>query len=155
MGGIKKLIDLYAYQRKNDQVLFLLLQRADDKIYSGQWRMIGGKVHNDEFRWQTALRELEEETGLIPKKYWVVPTVNHFYESKTDQIHLIPAFASEIPANARITLDDEHKMHKWVTIDEIPSYIFWPEQVRIFRLISELVINDKILPDWTIDTDDT
>ncbi len=155
MSGKKKLIDLYAYQRKNNHVFFLLLKRADNKIYSGQWRMIGGKVKNDESRWEATIRELKEETGVKPKNYWAVPTLNHFYEPKSDQIHLIPAFAAELESDSPVKLDDEHKSFKWVTIDQIPSYIFWPEQVRIFKLIHEFVINDKILPDWKIDTDFT
>jgi dihydroneopterin triphosphate diphosphatase len=155
MSGKKKLIDLYAYRRKNDQLLFLLLKRAEKKIYSGQWRMIGGKVKTEELHWQAAIRELKEETKLTPVRFWSVPTLNHFYEPQTDQIHLIPAFAAEVPNDSSVKLDDEHKMYKWVTIDEITSYIFWPEQVRIFHMIQEFVINDKILPDWIIDTDFT
>ena len=34
------------------------------KVYGGQWRMIGGKIKENELAWQAALREFDEETGL-------------------------------------------------------------------------------------------
>ena len=155
MGSTKQLIDLYVYRKEKNHVYFLLMQRAKEKIYSGQWRMIGGKTQEGEKRWQTALRELKEETGLTPDLFWTVPTLNHFYEPESDQTHLIPAFAAEVAGNSEITLNDEHVTFKWLPIGDIPSYLYWPEQVRIIHCINELVINDKLLTDWIIETDHT
>ncbi|MGF1670420.1 MAG: NUDIX domain-containing protein, partial [Balneolaceae bacterium] len=90
----KKLIDVYPYKIIDGKPQFLLLKRSRDKIYEGQWRMIGGKVEQNETYWQAALRELAEETKLKSNRFWSVPTVNHFYESSSDQIHLIPAFGA-------------------------------------------------------------
>ncbi len=149
----KKLIDLYAYQKRERSVSFLLLRRSKDKIYSHQWRMIGGKVKKNELRWQTALRELKEETGLNPQLFWSVPTLNHFYEYQTDQIHLIPAFAAEIISESQVTLNSEHSDFKWVNSKETDQYIIWPEQKRIIACISNIVTQDQILPDWIIDFD--
>lgn len=155
MGSTKKLIDLYVYRKENHRIYFLLLQRSKEKIYSGQWRMIGGKTLEGEKRWQTALRELKEETGLIPDLFWTVPTLNHFYEPESDQTHFIPAFAAKVSGDSEIKLNDEHVAFKWLPVGDIPSYIYWPEQVRIIHCINELVINDKLLTDWIIETDHT
>lgn len=154
-ADIKKLIDLYVYQKEGGGISFLLLKRSKDKIYSNQWRMIGGKVKKNELRWKAALRELNEETGLVPDLFWSVPTLNHFYEHKTDQIHLIPPFAAEISGESTVTLNSEHSDFVWVKSDAADQYIIWPEQKRIINCISNIVTNDQILPDWIINFDYT
>ena len=150
---MKKLIDLYPYKIINGKPAFLLLKRSAGKIYANQWRMIGGKVHDNETYWQAALRELGEETGHRPVKFWAVPTINQFYEATNDQIHQIPAFAAELNSAMEIILDEEHSESEWIYHHEADLYLHWPEQIRIIGLIHQLIISNKILPDWIISTD--
>jgi len=148
----KKLIDVYPYRINGKNVEFLILKRSSKKIYANQWRMIGGKVEEEETFWQAALRELKEEISEKPSSFWTVPSVNSFYEHKTDTIHQIPAFAAKIEwTDERIKLDDEHSGYLWVKADQINEYIHWPEQKRLIRLINDILINQQILPEWIID----
>lgn len=147
---MKKLIDVYAYRMKGGIPEFLLFLRSAKKIYAHQWRMIAGKVKEGEQYWEAALRELKEETGLIPDEFWVIPSVNTFYETKTDQIHQIPAFAVALDHEVIPELDDEHTKYRWISIDELDSYLSWPEQKRLIRLTYNLLVNDQILPEWRI-----
>lgn len=146
----KKLIDLYPYRIKNNNVEFLLFKRSSGKIYEGQWRMIGGKVKPEETRWQAALRELKEETGLQPLHFWSVPSINQFYEHSSDTIHSIPAFAAEIDASAGISLDDEHSEYMWINPDNASDFIQWPEQIRLIKLTNQLINTNRILEDWRV-----
>src|SRR5690625_5853514 len=98
--GDKRLVDLYPYHIKSGEPEFLMMKRAAGKIYEGQWRMVGGKVQDDETYWQAALRELDEETSLPVIKIWTVPSLNHFYETKTDYILLISSFSHAISNEA-------------------------------------------------------
>lgn len=148
----KKLIDVYPYRINGKNVEFLILKRSSKKIYANQWRMVGGKVEDGETFWQAALRELNEEISEKPSSFWTVPSVNSFYEHKTDTIHQIPAFAAKIEwTDERIKLDDEHSGYLWVKADQINEYIHWPEQKRLIRLINDILINHQILPEWIID----
>ncbi|MBO6524334.1 MAG: NUDIX pyrophosphatase [Balneolaceae bacterium] len=147
---MKKLIDVYAYRMKGGIPEFLLFLRSAKKIYAHQWRMIGGKVEEGEKYWEAALRELREETGLQPHEFWTIPSVNTFYEAKTDKIHHIPAFAVSLDDEVIPELDDEHTEYRWISIDELDSYLSWPEQKRLIRLTYNLLVNDQILPEWRI-----
>lgn len=150
---MKKLIDVYPYRKQENNIEFLLLKRASKKIYAHQWRMVGGKVESDEFYWQAGLRELKEELDITPITYWAVPSLNGFYEAKTDTIHHIPAFAAQLDWDStnKITLDEEHSRFLWVKASDIESYIHWPEQKRLIQLINELLTNQQILPEWIIE----
>ncbi len=147
---MKKLIDLYPYRLVNGGPEFLILKRAKGKVYQGQWRMIGGKVKEGEKYWQAALRELSEETGYTPVKFWTIPSVNQFYEASTDTIHTIPAFAAQISVDQKITLDGEHTEAKWIYSEKVENHILWPEQRRLIRLTNEILTSDQISEDWLI-----
>lgn len=147
---MKKLVDVYVYRIVKGEPQFLLFLRSAKKIYAHQWRMIGGKVQEEEKYWETALRELMEETGLTPDMFWTIPSVNTFYEAKIDQIHHIPAFAVELSVEKTPTLDAEHTEHRWISINELDSYLHWPEQKRLIRITYDLLVNEKILPEWQI-----
>lgn len=150
---MKKLIDAYPYRVRNGKPEFLILKRSEKKIYANQWRMVGGKVKDGEKYFEAALREIKEETGLKPVKFWTVPSVNRFYEAATDCIYTIPGFAAEVDYDAHPDLDDEHSGYKWVHINAVASYIKWPEQRRLMNLIHEIltVQSFEILPEWLID----
>ncbi len=150
---MKKLIDVYIYRIKATVPEFLLLKRATNKIYANQWRMVGGKVEEGEAYWEAAQRELKEETGFNPVSFWVIPSVNTFYEAKTDQIHQIPAFAAEVSLNDEPELDAEHTHFTWVSIGQLDEFLAWPEQKRLIRTATDIIVNNQILPEWIIESE--
>lgn len=146
----KKLIDVYPYRYVDNELEFLLFKRASGKIYHNQWRMIGGKVKENETYWQGALREFYEETGLKPVKFWTIPSVNTFYEHSTDIIHQIPAFAIQVGDGDEPELNDEHIEFAWLPQEKAIGKILWPEQKRLIKLTHTIVTTDQILDDWLV-----
>ena len=147
---MQKLIDCYPYRRIESTLEYLILQRSGSSSYAGQWRIVTGKVEEQETHYHAALRELEEETGLEVRLLWSVPTVNSFYEPGEDLIMQAVPFAAECGAGATVKLDSEHSRLKWITIDKIEIYIQWPEQARIMKMIHRLLNENQLLDDWII-----
>lgn len=147
---MSRLVDVYPYSKEHNKVNLLIFKRTDEVVYPNQWRMIGGKVQDKETFYEAALRELDEETGLNPETFWTLPSVNQFYDPKSDSVRTIPAFASEVNPKDTITLNHEHSEYQWITKDEIEHYIVWPEQRRLMKLLVNIVTANEILEEWII-----
>ena len=135
-----RVVDVYPYQMDGSRCEWLVLRRASDRTYAGQWRMVGGKIHLGETAWQAALRELAEETGFARghglAAFWALPSVNTFYEWQRDAVSLTPAFAAKVTGDPQ--LDAEHDAFEWLSADEAVSRLAWPEQRRLLTLASGL-----------------
>jgi len=149
--NILKVIDVYPYKRDENEIKFLLCLRKMTKVYGGQWRMIGGKIKENELAWQAALREFKEETQMSPKIFWCVPTLNTYFDFKRNELMQIPAFAIEVDSKSEPILDDEHSECVWIVIDQLDKFPIWPEQERIIRVIHEIISRDQIVNDWIVD----
>jgi dATP pyrophosphohydrolase len=143
-----RVVDVYPYRDTSVNPEFLLLRRAPDAPYAGQWRMVGGKIEADEAAWKTGLREVKEETGRSPIRFWTLPSVNAFYEWQHDRVNLAPAFAAELDGDP--TLDDEHDAFVWRPAREAARQVDWPEQQRLLRLTDRL-LRDGVPPSLIID----
>ena len=135
-------VDVYPYRTEADgATLWLVLRRAAGRSDAGRWRMVGGKIHDGEAAWQTAFRELAEETGWLPEAglldLWALPSVNVFYEPLADRLVLAPAFAAHVEGDP--VLDAEHDAWAWLPVDAAADRLRWPEQARILRLAARLV----------------
>ena len=80
-----RVIDAYIYCYNKDKLSFLILKRSKTKIYEHLWQGVAGKIEKGETASQTAIRELKEETGLVPYRMFVADHVSTFYESNFDQ----------------------------------------------------------------------
>ena len=146
-----RVVDVYPYRMAaGGGYEFLVLRRTPGHVYAGQWRMVGGKIDEDETAWQAALRELGEETGCTPVRTWALPSVNHFYDWRRDTVALIPAFAAELAADAAVTLCDEHDTSAWLPAAEAAARLSWPEQQRLLLLTAELLERGGIPPELDV-----
>ncbi|MEM9998419.1 MAG: NUDIX domain-containing protein [Bacteroidota bacterium] len=147
-----RVVDVYPYCLTGAEPAFLLLRRALGVRYAGQWRMVGGKIEEGEAAHETARRELREETSLVPRRMWTVPSVNTFYEAAADRVTIAPAFAAEVDRDP--VLDDptgaEHDAFAWLAPEEAAARLVWPEQQRLLLLCADLLRRNAVLDEWAV-----
>ncbi|HOI30169.1 MAG TPA: NUDIX domain-containing protein [Melioribacteraceae bacterium] len=121
------LIEAHVFRKQNDGIEFLLLKRSENENYGGIWQMVTGSIDEGEKAYDTALREIKEETGLTPEKLWVVPNVNSFYSPEKDALFMIPVFAALVNNDA-VVISSEHSEYQWVDKEKAKSLLAWNGQ---------------------------
>lgn len=97
--------------------------------------MVQGSIEPGEKAYETAARELHEETGLKPLRLFQASYVNRFYLAATDQIILSPVFCAEV--DGEVTLNEEHTDHEWVSFEEAQSRYPWPGQKKSIAICKQ------------------
>lgn len=131
------MIEVHVFRRKKNGIEFLLLKRAKNEIYPGLWQMVSGKIKKAEQAHITALREIKEETGLVPLNIWAAPNINSFYFPKGDYISFLPVFAAEVHAKSSVLISEEHSAFKWVDGRHAKKLLAWPGQGKSVDIIME------------------
>jgi dATP pyrophosphohydrolase len=134
------LVEVHLFRIENNELQFLLLKRSVHKIYPGLWQMVSGHIKKGETAVQTALRELQEETGFKPFRLWVAPNINSFYSPDEDSVSIIPVFAAQVKDN-NVLISDEHSEFKWVNSEKAKTFLAWEGQRRSVDIIKEYITN--------------
>ncbi len=95
----------------------LLVRRAGAYLH-GVWSYVAGHVEAGETGWQAALRELREETGVLPVTLHATSFCEQFYSAQDDGIELVPAFVARVADDIAVRLNGEHSAFRWATLDE-------------------------------------
>ncbi|NOX18489.1 MAG: NUDIX domain-containing protein [Chlorobi bacterium] len=136
------LVEVHVFKRTEDGIKFLLLKRNEKDSYGGVWQMVTGRIEENEKAFQTALREVKEETGLNPIKLWSAPNVNSFYSAERDAILFIPVFIAEVDGKASASVSFEHSELKWVTSQEAREMLIWKGQRSSVEIICEYLTKE-------------
>ena len=142
MKLISNLIEAHIFRESKNGIEFLLLKRSEGQPYPGLWQMVTGKIKSNEKAYQTALREIKEETGLTPVQFWVAPTVNSFYEPIGENICLIPVFAARVESD-KIKLSSEHTEYQWVDKSAAQKLLAWEGQRKAVQIIEDYFLSEK------------
>jgi dihydroneopterin triphosphate diphosphatase len=124
--------------------MFLLLRRSSAYL-RGTWQMVSGGVENGEKAYQTAIREVREETGLTVDRLYCADAVETFYMKTTDKIQCVPVFVAFIDSlNAEVRLSlNEHDDYEWVAYDVALDRLVFAEQKRVLAHIqTNFILND-------------
>ena len=141
MNIISNLIEAHIFREKNGKLEFLLLKRSPEQYYPNIWQMVSGKIKENETAFNTALREIKEETNLTPEKFWVAPTVNSFYAPDKDYICLLPVFAAKVKYDCEVILSKEHVEYKWLSPEEAKNLLAWDGQRKFVDVIVDYFLN--------------
>jgi len=108
--------------------------------------MVSGRIEHGEKGWEAALREIKEETGLTPDRFYSANTLEAFYEVNQNCINLIPVFVGFIDTGKEVQLSHEHSEYKWITADEAKDYLVFSHQEDMLRTIERLFVRSKPNP---------
>jgi len=136
-------IAAYICKIENETAYFLLIRRCG-KFLNGNWQMVSGKIEKGETAWQAALREIKEETNLVPEKLYSADWVERFYEANQNCINLVPVFVAFVKEPLEVKLSPaEHDAFKWVTKAEMMKGLEFRSQKDALNHIDTYFIKNK------------
>lgn len=149
MSKIKvRVVDCYVFNLVDNVPEYLILKRNKNKIYEHLWQGVAGKIEKDEKAWQTAIRELKEETGLDPSNIFIADHVSRFYETKGDRVNLVPVFGIEVNSKD-VILSDEHVDFKWVHYADARNTLVWNGQKKGLEVINDMILSNDERMRWS------
>jgi dATP pyrophosphohydrolase len=102
--------------------------------------MISGGIESGETAPQAALREIQEETGLIPQALYSADAVETFYMQNNDKITFVPVFVAFVE-NLKVSLSPkEHDAYEWLLFENARDRLVWAEQRRIICHIHDTCV---------------
>ena len=141
-------VEVYLFRRTLRRVEFLLLRRSPTRrTLPGVWQPVTGKRHVRERMLAAAIREVREETGFTPARWWALETMTIYPDAMRDRILALPLFAAEVSSSARVKLSREHDDAKWTTLADAARRVLWESQRRGFEAVRREVLTDARLAD--------
>ncbi len=123
-------MDTYALRGAGRELQVLVLRRGPHGRCPGSWETVHGTIEPGETPGQTSMRELREETGVVPERFYNLSRTEAFYQHKSDEMALIPVFAAFVAANSSPRLSPEHDRAEWLTPAEAARRFAWPRERR-------------------------
>lgn len=124
-------VSLVAVRVVNGKNEVLLLRRT--RSFKGEWCQIAGQIEVGETAWQAAIRELAEETSLVPRTVYSGDICEQFYEAHLDVISILPVFVAIIDPTAPVKLNPEHSEYRWVSFNAADRMVPFAGQRRTLR----------------------
>jgi 8-oxo-dGTP pyrophosphatase MutT (NUDIX family) len=138
-------IVIFSRNKKNKDINYLLLKRSDsDDVYPGIWQVCTGTSVIGEASLDTALREVQEETGINAYlNLWLVPKVASYFSLKRNAICFSPIFAIEIESNFEVIISEEHSEYLWVNSEKAKQMLVIPSHKESIKYVEDYIINDN------------
>jgi len=141
---VSKYIECYIYKKFSDGIKYLLLKRSPEKKpYPGIWQIVTGNIKKNEKAFETAIRELKEETGLSPVHLFTLPNITQFYMPQNDTINIITLFLAEVKSS-KVIISPEHSEFLWLDYPSAHNKIYWLNQKKILIDIQKILKNKDL-----------
>lgn len=140
MSGVAvRFVDTYVLRHTGDGLQALVLRRGTAGRCPGSWETVHGTIEPGETPVDASLRELREETGLVPVRLYNVSRVELFYRHQEDEVALIPVFAAIVGPEAEPVLSAEHDRAEWLPAGAAATRVAWPRERRALEDIVRLL----------------
>lgn len=128
-AGVVHVADVYVLRGAGAGLQVLRLRRAPGQRCAGAWESIHGRREADETPVRAALRELKEETGFVPVRFYSLSRVEQFWLHTMDAMAVAPVFAAFVADDAEPVLGVEHDAYEWRSAVDGAEFA-WPRENR-------------------------
>jgi len=133
-------IEVHLFRRRPRRVEFLALRRSALHTLPHVWQPVTGKLRRGEGALEGARREVFEETGLEPRRWWALETVTIYFDPGSGVVRVLPLFAAEIGAADHPRLSAEHDDHRFLSAREAARRYLWRSQVTALEAVRREVL---------------
>ncbi|MDH3644609.1 MAG: NUDIX domain-containing protein [Gammaproteobacteria bacterium] len=126
-------IAVYVLRRRAGETELLFVRRSGGR-FGGQWWPVTGTREPSEDPQECALRELREETGLVPETLFSTDLTAPVEGGGYLRIYVAP-----VGSHAVVSLNWEHDAHRWCSAEEANAVLgklgepIVQEAVRVFE----------------------
>jgi dihydroneopterin triphosphate diphosphatase len=114
----------------------LVLKRATS-VLNNVWCYIGGAIEEGEKAWESALREVKEETGITNVLLYSTNKFDQIYSPKENYIYVAPVFVGYVDEQQEVTLNYEHSEYKWLSFKEAIATVSLPGNDEVLMSIEK------------------
>lgn len=122
-------VDVYVLRQGPAGLEVLTLRRGPGGRCPGSWEVVHGSIEAGESPVEAARREMREETGLAPARFYNLSRVESFYRHRVDEIGFIPVFAALVD-RPDVKLSSEHDAFEWRPVPAAQGTLAWPRERR-------------------------
>ena len=137
-------IAAYICKVVNGESRFLIIRRQASYL-PDSWQMVSGRIEKGEKAWEAALREIREETGLVPDRFYSANNVEVFYEVNQNCINIVPVFIAFIDSDQPVRLSAEHREYKWVSAEESAAFVTFELHTQTMRMLEAKFVKQNPL----------
>ena len=113
----KKIQVVFLFPKEKKYLLFQV-----NEMRGGFWQNITGSVEKNESFYEAALREINEETGLMPDQYILHDLkIEHRFRTRHPKIIREKSFVATFEQKPQIILSDEHQSCCWFHFHEMKN----------------------------------
>ena len=140
-------VEVYVFRRRGRRVEFLCLRRGRVRFLPGVWQPVTGRRRPRERGLAAAVREVREETGLAPLRWWALEAPTVFYDASSDRVRTYPRFAAETGPEASVRLSGEHVDWTFLPAIEAGRRYLWESQRHGLEDVKRQVLRGGPLAD--------
>lgn len=133
-------VEVYVFRRRAARAEVLIPRRSPERTLPGVWQPVTGGIERAEPAYSAAAREVLEETGLTPLRWWALSHLTSFYEPARNEIRLVPGFAAQVAVADPVQLSPEHDRYAFVSLATASRRVLWDTQRHSLAALAREVL---------------